>query len=371
MTTTGAPRVAILSQRALWNAPYLSHLVEVEDVLAEMLDADILDFTRGNGFVARSLEDRTRLRAAVNPIARFRTYDLPPPDQPYDLAIVVTNNTFQLTLLDSVPQWRTFATKFVGIMTEAWPQWLPGAQRALETIISQFDHLFVSVECVVDHIARVSGTPVTYLPHGVDVLGFPSYEGEGRRIDVTNLGRRGAAQHRVIADWCAATERFYEFDTGPMGTIDSHHEHRAQFRERCARSSAFISNYARFDQPDVRHGVIEFGLRYIEGLAAGCIIVGEHPERDRCAAVLGDIDAAGLVDLPIEATVVPDVLVELLGDRDARDRVHRANRILAVERHDVLHRWEHMATALGMPETDGVRARRAALADELAALRSS
>lgn len=369
MSAARAPRVAILSQRALWNAPYLSHLVEVEDVLAEMLEADVLDFTRHDGFVARSLEDRSRLRSVVNPIARFRTFDLPPPDQPYDLAILVTNNTFQLTLLDSVPQWRSFATKFVGIMTEAWPQWLPGAQRALETIISQFDHLYVSVECVVDHIARVSGTPVTYLPHGVDVLGFPSYEGEGRRIDVTNFGRRGAAQHRLLTDWCAATQRFYEFDTGPMGTIDSHHVHRAQFRERCARSSAFISNYARFDQPDVRHGVIEFGLRYIEGLAAGCVIVGEHPERDRCAEVLGDV--AGLVDLPIEATELPDALVELLADRDACDRVHRANRILAVERHDVLHRWEHMATALGLPETDGVRARRAALADELAALRSS
>ena len=369
MNTTRAPRVAILSQRLLWNAPYLSHLVEVEDVLAEMLDADIVDFTRHDGFVARSLVDRSRLRVATNQIARFRPFDLPRPEQPYDLAILVTNNTFQLTLLESVPQWRSFATKMVGIMTEAWPQWLPGAQRSLETIIAHFDHLFVSVECVVDHIARVSGTPVTYLPHGVDVLGFPSYTGGDRRIDVTNLGRRGAQQHRLLGDWCAATDRYYEFDTGPLHAVDHHAEHRAHFRERCARSRAFVSNYARFDQPDVRHGIIEFGLRYIEGLAGGCVIAGEHPDADRCREVLGDV--AGLIDLPIAATSVPTHLVDLLDDPDECDRVHRANRILSLERHDVLHRWEHMAAAIGMPETAGVRARREALAAELAIARTA
>jgi hypothetical protein len=361
--------VAILSQRSLWNAPYLSHLVEVEDVLVQMLDADLIDFTRHNGMVARSLVDRSRLRVVANPVARFRPFDLPRPDAPYDLAILVTNNTFQLTLLESVPQWRSFATQFVGIMTEAWPQWLPGAQRSLETIIAHFDHLFVSVGAVVDHIAQVSGTPVTYLPHGVDVLRFPAYTGGDRRIDITNLGRRGATQHAVLADWCATTGRYYEFDTGPLNEIDDHAEHRAHFRERCARSRAFVSNYARFDQPDVRHGVIEFGLRYIEALAAGCVIAGEHPAPDRCHAVLGDV--AGLVDLPIEATAVPDALVDVLADPDECDRIHRANRILALERHDVLHRWEHMAAALGIAETDGMRARRAALAVELAALAAS
>ena len=214
--------------------------------------------------------------------------------------------------------------------------------------------MFTCINWSVEPLQAASGTPWTFLAHPVDTLAVAFHRHAHRPIDVSNRGRRTAAQHQVLVDWCRTTDRFYEFDTG-LPIITDHRVHRAHFVEQCARSKVFVSNFARFDQPELHEGHEEVGLRYVEGLAAGAILIGRHPDRAWLRHVLGDVQ--GLVDFAPDATEVPPALVELLADPEACDRVHVANRRLALERHDVAHAWTAIADLLGVPVGPGVAAR--------------
>lgn len=351
---TRTPSVVVLSQSAMNVVPYLSAIAEIEDVLADMLGADVVPMCPRSGRWAETLRERQRLRRIAGRWSATRPLDFARPARRHDVGVVVVNNLHQLGMLDSIPDWRRQADRWVAYIVEIWPSFAAESESTLHTVASQFDHVFTCINWSVEPLQAASGTPWTFLAHPVDTLAVAFHRHAHRPIDVSNRGRRTAAQHQVLVDWCRTTDRFYEFDTG-LPIITDHRVHRAHFVEQCARSKVFVSNFARFDQPELHEGHEEVGLRYVEGLAAGAILIGRHPDRAWLRHVLGDVQ--GLVDFAPDATEVPPALVELLADPEACDRVHVANRRLALERHDVAHAWTAIADLLGVPVGPGVAAR--------------
>lgn len=357
----------VVTESPLWNVPWFAYCVEFERVLASLLAADTIEITPRPGRIPAALKDRQRARNAVKNIKQLRAFDLGTPAKKYDLAVIVVSDLNQLGVLAAIPGWRSIADRFVAYVFEVWPVWLPAARRTIDEVVGQLDHLFVGTESVIGELSRSTTTPVTFVPPGVDVLQVsPPVTIDGKRIDVSNRGRRDRAQHGMFQQWAAETGAFYEFDTGSLAAVESPDGHRRHFYEQAARSRAFVANVARFDQLDLRGTATEVGLRYFEAVACGTVLVGEHPPHEAMERVL--CSPPGLLDLPVGTTEMPGLLAEFLADDRAVMELGLGNRRVGLRHHDVSYRWDVMAAALGIGEVAGVAARRELIAGQLTAL---
>lgn len=356
-------RAVVVSEAKLWDMPWHAYCVEFEQVLAEVLDADVVDIVESGGALADRLRHRYRVRNTIARLGGPRPYSWNVGDTEYDLAVIVASDLQQLSVLASLPGWRRIANRFVAYVFEVWPTWLPAAQLLIGDVVERLDHLFVGIESVVPQLEQCTTTPVTFLPPAVDVLAIsPVTEVAQKRIDVSNRGRRHPVQHEILLRWAEASGAFYEFDTAAPTAVSNPRDHRAHFYEETARSLAFVANMARFDLPELRGDSHEFGLRYFEALACGTVPVGVHPPVAAQQRVLGSL--SGLIDFPVEPAEMPAALVDLLADRPAALELGLANRRLALQYHDVLHRWDDMSAALRIGPTPGTERRRARLDQE-------
>jgi hypothetical protein len=237
---------------------------------------------------------------------------------------------------------------------------VPAASPVIEQVVAHLDHLFVGIRVGAEAVQAATSTPVSFLLPAVDTLAIsPAVSVDDRRIDVSNRGRRDPRQHELLASWARRTGAFYEFDTLRDGVVAEPFEHRRHYYEQTARSLAFVANPARFDLPELSAGVAEVGLRYLEALACGTVLIGDHPPGSACRRTLGD--PPGVADLPAGAPALGGELEQLLGAPSTLHELGLANRAWALAHHDVVHRWDVMAATLGITGPAAVDQRRAAL----------
>jgi hypothetical protein len=356
----GAPRAVVVSQRDLWPYAYHTHPVEIEEVLHSLLGGDLVAMQRRPGRFVSGLADRGRARVLASKITRLSPYSLEQPLEGYDIAVFVVNNLKHLGMIQSLPGWSSIARRKVAFVSEIWPGMIPSAVRIIEEVVGELDLLVTTLECTVDELRRISGADVLHLPQSVDVLNVTVPQSvEGRRIDISNRGRRDPGQHAVFRRWATGSGGTYLFDTANIAEVDDHHEHRRHYNDQIGWSRLFVANYARFDQPGLSGGSVEFGLRYFEALAGGAVVVGQHPSSADQNRLVGP--APGWFHMPIGADHLPSEVADLLADAAEIDRLSRANRLVALARHDVLHRWDVVASRLGLGDAPGASARRALL----------
>jgi hypothetical protein len=203
-----------------------------------------------------------------------------------------------------------------------------------------YDHLFVNSLSTVGPMAQVSGVPTTWLPPGVDVERFgPGDRQYERVIDVANLGRRMPGTHRALLDLSRTRGLFYLYDDVLGGSFDSASGHRDWLADVLLRTRYNIANYARCDQPDWTRGVREMGSRFVEGAAAGTVMLGAPPDP---APLLWE-DA--VIPLPVDAPDVADALADLDRDPERVARIRRRNVANALRSHDWVYRWQQILEA--------------------------
>lgn len=351
----------VVSQRNLWDVPWVAYCTEFEDVLVDILGADTATLRRVDGRVAAALEPRFRLRNLAARWPPLRTFTWDPPRHTYDLAVVVVNDLRQLGVLAAIPSWRSLARTFVAYVFEVWPVWVGPASPVVREVVDRLDHLFVGIRSGAEALETCTTAPVTFVPPAVDVLAAPVFaDPADRRIDVSNRGRRSGAQHVALSEWAHRTGAYYEFDTLLDARLADGREHRRHYYEQIARSRAFVANPARFDLPELCGAAQEVGLRYLEALACGTVVLGGHAGSPVLRRVL--VDPPGFVELAVDAEHLGLDVQELLGDHRTLLELGLANRSLAVAHHDVLHRWQLMAAELGLALTPGANVRGDALA---------
>jgi hypothetical protein len=149
---------------------------------------------------------------------------------------------------------------------------------------------------------------------------------------------------------------FYLHDSiGGSQAINSK-EHRMLLANVAKRSRYFIVNPGLIDQPHFRGNQIEIGNRYFEGAAAGAIMVGERPKNDEFERLFDWPDA--MLHLPYDSREI-DVLIKSLNDDQQRQTRMRRNGIVqALMRHDWVHRWEAVLTAIGLEPLRAARERK-------------
>jgi hypothetical protein len=122
--------------------------------------------------------------------------------------------------------------------------------------------------------------PCSYTIPGIDALLFSPYPNPPERsIDVYSLGRRSQAMHSALMRAADDGEIFYMCDTfNPMNTPNPT-EHRKLVANLAKRSKFFIAHPAKVGVDAHSEGQIEIGYRFLEGAAAGTIMIGETRRR--------------------------------------------------------------------------------------------
>lgn len=361
--------VLLLSMRRLADLVAYSMTYEFEDVIAETTGArrvDVddearLEFSRRAYKVLRFASGTQSLpRALAPPPATVRL------TRDYELFFPTFNHAYELYALTTIPDWRKRCRVAACFITEIWVKELPGY---LLELLAEFDHVFVGVQNPVADVARISGRPCSFLPMAADVLRFSPYPDPPQRvIDVCNIGRRSAITHEALLSLVHSRRLFYYYDTVAASGIDrkqrtfrvqSATEHRLLHAQLLQRSRYYFANRSRVNEPEFTMGIQEISGRFYEGAAAGTVMLGEPPDNAAFRRLFDWDDA--IIPVPFDAPGIGGVLDALDSDPGRLARVRRANAQHAALRHDWVHRLHSVYDTLGLPATEGMRAREARL----------
>jgi glycosyltransferase involved in cell wall biosynthesis len=135
----------------------------------------------------------------------------------------------------------------------------------------RFRQLFVSARDSVTWLTpRLPQTRIHWLPEAVEASRFdPSRPLAGRPVEVLELGRNHPDYHRQIVTACGTRHRhlFGEY-FDPLRELPG-----ALAKARC-----LVCFPRRMTHPEQAGGVETATIRYFEGMAAGCLLVGHAPQ---------------------------------------------------------------------------------------------
>jgi hypothetical protein len=355
-----SPRVLLFSQRNLYEIEvWRAGIREFEDLIALSDSVDILAPPRGRWFQPRQ---RLALRlgkhssAAVNagvPEARL--------DRDYDLFFAVCEKPSELLNVNAVDRWRERCRTSVCWLTELWVNDMPLYKSSLK-VLDKFDYVFSQLSHSVAAIDKVIRGTCFYAPPAVDtLLFFPFAANATRCIDVYSLGRKFVPVHEALLRMARDNKLFYVHDTiSDLHAYDLE-QHRFLVASMAKRSRYFVVNAAKADSPHETGGQSEMGPRYVEGAAAGAILIGGVPETPEFTKQFPWPDA--VVSLPSD----PEHIEGLLGDLDEQPerqaRIRRTNVAESLLRHDWVYRWETVLRIAGLEPLPALAKRKQRLSE--------
>ena len=350
------PNLGILSQRGL--STHLSRCCgyEFEDTLCAAFPGTTLYAPRLNSSIRTGLKIKARFAHGRSSGGIFdNVFAIEEVDE-HEVLLAVMGQVRDLALLGAMRDWRRKSRYAICWLHELWIEEIPrlrGMLRALE----QFDLVLCSLYYTAEKLREeLKGPDVIYLPPGVDTLGFaPSIEPSLRPIDITNLGVIADATHESLLEYVKQIDGFYFFDT-EKGTREarSPSQHRLRYANILKRSKYFLCHFAKiaFEESG---GQLEFGLRYFEGLAAGCVVLGSRKSRPDFDKFLGWEDS--VLEMPFECPNTSEILQRLDREADRLRDISARNVRRSLESNDHAHRWKTIVDRLGLSEDYHLRRR--------------
>jgi hypothetical protein len=368
--------VFLVSMRGLKAHAAFSILVELENVIADLERVDV--YLGVQSIHARGQNDlRSRLSAAAErrPVLRaLRRYSweirsslqrhraVPPADRrpTHDIVFAVLANPWEVQALLALHGWREKARFASCLLTEIWDRDVE-ALRALRDIYARFDVIFTWHYGFVSTIEKITGVKTYYIPPTVDALKFcPFPQQPPRTIGVINFGRRSPLTHSALLEWSKATGDFYVYDTFRDPQVIDYEQHRDYFISQLQRSRYCVANLARFDCPDLRGDHEEISARFVEGVAAGSILIGQMPDTPARSQWFDWPDA--VIDAPSDCAEIGELIASLDAQPMRTAAIRRRNVMAALERFDCLHLWAQVRALAGLPPSARLLERRAQLA---------
>ncbi|NNE20292.1 MAG: hypothetical protein HKN10_17620 [Myxococcales bacterium] len=282
----------------------------------------------------------------------------------HEVLLAVIGGVHDLALLGALKDWRRKSRYAICRLDELSIEDLPQVRRLLREL-EQFDLVYCSEYYTAEILREELKNPdVLYLPPGVDTLGFaPAIEPLIRPIDVTNLGSIADATHDGLLEYAKQSEGFYFFDT-LKGRFEarSPSEHRYRYANILKRSKYFLCHFAkmRSKEPPL---YLEFGPRYSEGIAAGCVLLGSWKSTPAFDKYLGWEDA--VIEMPFECPNPSELLRSLDSQADRLREISIRNVRQALEGHDHVHLWSAVVDSLRLPEAYHMRQRQEEVARKL------
>jgi hypothetical protein len=357
-------RVCIYSQRGLSKHVSLCALFEFEDLIATQFEtaADIIVPEHGmlSPFL---LKARNRL-SQKTPLFRFvkSGLDAPKLSVDYDLFVCVLDHARNLATLDALRDWRKRSAYAVCIIQEFWIIDVNRLGPLIE-VLNSFDHVILQQAGTARILAEKLDVPVTYETYSTDTVLFCPYPQKLERvIEFCNISRMSKITHQALLQYSRETGVFYDYKTiFGKSLVRNPAEHRWRFSDRLKRSRYFFVQIAKAQRPNDRGMQEEIGLRYIEGIASGAVLLGDRPLTPEFEKHCGWTDS--VIEVPYEYSDIARIAADLDRQPDRLAEARRQNVLNALSRHDHLHRWEQILKLADLPQTVGMAARRAEIAN--------
>jgi hypothetical protein len=345
--------VCILSSRGLSSSVSWDPLYELEDLLVQVCDAClIVPAARGvQQWLSRQVGYPAMLAGKVlhRTIGAFEPNELNLPPNPPNVLLIVGISPADLHLLSSIPAWRQQFDCVAAYIFDAWePSYYPRLAR-------QLDHLFVPMPEIVDLLHQHLQIPVSLLPFGVDALVHGSAKLD-RSIDLMSYGRIPEPFRQTFSRvfnqptsdrifYHATPRRSEEYPSKPYEDRDDRRDRLLLFQllRRTKLVLAFDTLY-----PGMRTFPYSFlTLRWFEGGAAGCAIVGKRPTTPLAERLLDWEDAT--IELPDDPIASVAVIEDLLQSPTRLQAIHQRNYMQHLSRHDWRWRIRSLLEQLNLP----------------------
>lgn len=359
------PRCAVMSMRNMDNHVARSHGYEFEDTILDGLEEAVL-FAPGPGRLSgpmirtKNWLARRTPRAAALPSGLHAVHLR----QDVDLFFYSVAHLRDLNALSALHGWRRHAARAVCWLQELWIDGLD-RERTLVERLNQFDLVVCSFAETVAPLQKRLSVPVVYLPWGVDTLAFCPFPNPPRRaIDMLSIGVRHPETHAGLIDHADRTGQFYSYETiSGRAVMQDYRAHRQNYIGQLKRSRYFFSYLAKVERLQERGRQAEFGLRYIEGAAAGAVLLGNRIDSLAFKENFGWEDA--VIDVPYACPDIGEIIAGLDAQPERLAAIRRRNILESLKRHDHLYRWEQVLELVGMTPHPKLLARRAALAERI------
>ena len=358
------PSLAILSLRGLTSHVSMCGAYEFEDVLCAAFPGSKLYAPRPSP----SIQTGLKIKARLAPTGSFggildNVFAIEQVDE-HEVLLAVVGGVRDLALLGAMKDWRRKSRYAICWLDELWVEEIPQLRGRLR-VLEQFDVVVSTQYYTAEKLREELKSPeVMFLPPGVDALGFaPVMEPSLRPIDITNhrVDRRRHTQGHA---------RVCEANRGILLLRQPERPLRGSF---ALGASVSLRQYSkevevflvplRQDEAEGPPGQLEFGSRYIEGLAAGCVLLGSRKSTPAFDTFLGWEDA--VIEMPFECTNVPEILRSLDSQADRLREISTRNVRQSLEGHDHAHRWKTIVDRLGLSEDYHMSRRQEELARKL------
>lgn len=352
------PRILLFSNRNIFDPlVWRCSFQEFERVLQEIDSVDVLApkptkwYPHGRRVAARVGEFAA---LPINPGIPNITID-----RDYDMFFTVCERVSELLHMKALKGLRDRCKKSVCWIMEFYVKDIPVYKSCLE-VLAQFDYvvfMFVANDPFKPYLRGQS----RFLPAGIDTLRFCPYPNPpARSIDVLSIGRRAPATHQALMRMAKEDGKFYVYDTIDSLRAYNLEEHRVLMANMAKRSRYFIVSPGKFDKPEETGGLSEFGNRYVESAAPGCIMLGMRPSNNpEFENIFHWPDA--VIEVPFTSDEIVSVIRALDKDPERQMRVRQTNITQSLLHHDWAYRWETILEMVGLQPLPALQERKRTL----------
>jgi hypothetical protein len=349
-------RILILSQRGWRHQVANSLLYDFEDSICDFDDVDLVTLTHPTGLAGKIYRLGKRLTGS-DPFARFITpffseFSL---EKEYDLLFVIVDNPWQILSINALRNWKKHCKRVVCLITEIWEKMFEN-RKLLHEPLQYCDHFFATCSQSIAKFVQLSGRPCTHLSPSVNTVQSSPYPFfPSRNIDITYIGRRSPITHGALLEMTKNKNFFYYYDTVKDFSVIDAKEHRVLLTNILKRSRYFIANYARIDRPEEIGGQQEPSFRFVEGAAAGAVMLGKPPANEVFARDFDWPDA--VIPMEFDAPHIGEIIADLDTQPERLAKIRRENVVNSLLRHDYVYRWRTILETVGLPATPAMLSR--------------
>ncbi|MEL4894909.1 glycosyltransferase [Crocosphaera sp. Alani8] len=361
----------ILSQRGIFEGSAFCFLYELENLLVSTCSANLL-IPRTNKITQwlnqKNLSRSLTKKIMENTIGLYNPIDINlPSDQEPNVLLVFCLNPAHLSMLTAIPEWRERFDVVAAYVIDAWDLQIYPKE------ISEIDHLFVPVQECVRELSQEFNIGVSLLPFGADVLRYSSTDAE-RPIDVMSFGRNPVNFHLQLTETLNDSVSHYLYYRHPglcgnwlpdtsqyEGRGD--HELRRLFHKMIQRSKIILAFDPLYQTDQIyetrkvnsrkwkfRHSILS--LRWFEGCAAGCVILGKRPQTPLFDDIMGWKDSA--IELPDDESQWIPFTLDLLADDVRLATIRQRNYEQTLAHHDWRYRIHDIFNTLNLKVPQGL-----------------
>jgi hypothetical protein len=338
-------RICLLSLRHVDRHVSRCAEYEFEDIICAVDDVDLL-VPEPRRYYPLSRRVANRMARHVH-IARFGPgLKVAEPTHDYDVFMAICQQPYDLLALNSVRNWRKRCRKSVCWLVELWAPHCAKWRSHLK-LLAEFDQVFLMFNTSIAPAEAIIGKPCHFMAPGIDTLPFCPYPNPPERcIDVFSLGRRSQATHRALLRMAEQGKIFYLYDTISQMETFYPVEHRRLIASKAKRSRYFIANAPKINRQSESGGQIEISYRFIEGAAAGTVMIGDPGQSETFARLLDWPDA--ILRMPYDATNIKDLLAQWDAQPQRLERIRENGVVQSLLRHDWVYRWRAILESLGL-----------------------